>query len=213
MRSKPTSFARSGPRHRLFAWAWARGSPHYEPLVDEHKRRLFANVSGTVVEIGPGAGANLRLFPPHVRWIGVEPNVHMHAYLKREARDRNVSVDLRTGTAEHTGLDDGVADVVVSTLVLCSVDDPARALAEVRRILKPGGPFIFLEHVAAPPRTALRLLQRAIRAPWQCLADGCHPDRDTLAAIEAAGFERVEYERFRVPVPIVSPHVAGVAYK
>ena len=53
------------------------------------------------------------------------------------------------------------------------------------------------------------MLQRAIRAPWQCLADGCHPDRDTLAAIEAAGFERVEYERFRVPVPIVSPHVAG----
>jgi ubiquinone/menaquinone biosynthesis C-methylase UbiE len=148
-----------------------------------------------------------------VRWIGIEPNVYMHPYLRRRAAAIDINADLRVGLAEALDLPAQSADAVVSTLVLCSVDDVAATLREAQRVLKPGGRFVFLEHVAAPRGTPLRRAQQLIRPVWQRCVDGCHPDRETWRSLEAAGFAHLDYERFDAaqPMPIVCPHIAGTA--
>lgn len=111
-------------------------------------------------------------------------------------------------------VEDNSIDAVVSTLVLCSVDSLAATLQEVLRVLKPGGRFFFLEHVAAPQGTGLRRLQHWVQPLWKTLGDGCRPDRETWVTLENAGFERVDYQHFRANVPaIVSPQIIGVATK
>lgn len=199
---------------RLFAWMMHRESAFYEPLVADRKAALLGGLRGTVVEIGPGTGVNLRYLGPGVtRWVGVEPNRHMHPYLHRAAARQGRPVEVHAARAEHLPLPDGAADAVVSTLVLCSVADVAAVLAEVRRVLRPGGRFVFVEHVAAPRGSALSTVQRAVQPLWRCLAGGCHPHRHTAEAIAAAGFSRVEVEAFRLPLPVVAPHVAGWALR
>lgn len=179
-----------------------------------YKTRLFRELSGYVLEIGPGTGSNLPYFQGQpVKWIGIEPNPFMHAYLRDRATALGVPVDLRKGAAESLPAGDASVEVVVSSLVLCSVTDPQRVLAEILRVLKPGGKFIFIEHVAAPPGTGLRRLQQFVRPLWQRMGDGCHPDREIGRAIESAGFASVSIEPFDAPVPIVKPHIAGVAVK
>jgi hypothetical protein len=117
-------------------------------------------------------------------------------------------------------LPDRSADAVVVTLVLCSVEDIRAALTEVRHLLRPGGRFVFLEHVAAPAGTRLRRAQGLVRPAWRVIAghviaDGCHPDGETWADVDGAGFAAVHYERFRMTVPpplaFVSPAIAGTA--
>lgn len=210
-----TTEARGGARpawlRRLFAWATARGEATAARLYGDRKRALFADLAGAVLEIGPGAGANLPYFPRGIRWIGVEPNPFMHRHLREQAARLGLGVELRAGTAEQLPVPDASVDAVVGTLVLCSVADPEAALGEIRRVLRPGGRFIFIEHVAAPRGSRLRRVQQAIRPAWRFAADGCHPDRETRAAIEDAGFAAVRLEHFRAPVVVVGPHIAGVA--
>jgi ubiquinone/menaquinone biosynthesis C-methylase UbiE len=196
---------------RLHARLLATGCRRYDRSVEAHKRRLLGALAGTVVEIGPGAGANLRFYGPGVRWVGVEPNPWAHDYLRREAARVALEADVREGTAERLPAADASVDAVVSTLVLCTVGDVPRALAEVRRVLRPGGRFVFVEHVAAPAGTRTHRVQRLVRPVWPLLADGCHADRDTERTIRDAGFARVEVTRFRTPVPVIGPHIAGVA--
>jgi len=198
-------------RKRLVPWLLARGNVAYEHWIADRKRALFAGLSGTVVEIGPGAGANFPYFGPGVRWVGVEPNRYARPYLERAARQAGVPFELRSGDAERLPVDSGSADAVVATLVLCSVADEATALREIRRVLKPGGRYLFVEHVAAPAGTMRRRMQRWAKPVWRVIGDGCHPDRDTLRAIRAAGFARVEVEEFLAPAGLVAPHIAGVA--
>ncbi len=204
---------RIGRPGRLFAWCLERAGRRHESLLAERKRRLFVGLAGTLLEIGPGTGLNLPFYPRGIRWIGIEPNPYMHRYLRRRAASLGMPIDLRRGMAERTGLPDASVDAVVSTQVLCSVGDLGQVLAEVNRVLRPGGRFLFLEHVAAPPGTWLRRLQRWLRPAWQAVAAGCRPDRDIPAALRAAGFARIEMECFRVPAPVISPHIAGVAVK
>jgi SAM-dependent methyltransferase len=195
------------------AFALARFHGRYERLVADRKRHLFRDLRGTVLEIGPGTGPNFRHYPPDIRWIGIEPNRFMHPHLLRAAARAGLAVDLREGTAERLDAEDNSVDVVVSTLVLCSVGDLSAVLDEIRRVLRPGGRFLFLEHVADRPQTWTRRIQRMLRAPVRYLADGCHLDRETWLAIERHGFGDVAYQRFRLPVPVVAPHIVGVATK
>lgn len=178
-----------------------------------YKRSLLGSLEGRVVEIGPGSGVNLSYYPAGISWTGIEPNLHMHPYLRVEAQRLNMGIDLRTGTAERTGLPDATADSIVSTLVLCSVTDVAAALAEARRVLRPGGRFVFVEHVAAPPGTWTRRAQRLLRPLWRLAGGGCRPDQETAALVAAAGFAEVHIEHFRAPLPVVGPHIAGVAVR
>ncbi len=137
----------------------------------------------------------------------------MHDYLRKRAESLGIDVDIRRALAEQIDVAPESVDAVVSTLVLCSVADLPGALREVHRVLKPGGRFVFLEHVAAPRGTWLRHLQRLVRPAWRAVSAGCEPDRDIAAALRAAGFEHIEMDCFRVPAPVVSPHIAGVAVK
>lgn len=196
---------------KIFAHGLALGDRAQHRLYGARKRELFAGLDGTVVEIGPGTGVNLPYLPRGIHWIGLEPNPHMHDFLREELDQRGVDGELRSDPAQETGLPDNVADTVISTLVLCSVPDVQETLSELQRILRPGGQLLFIEHVAAPPGTWLRTLQRGIRPVWMRLGDGCHPDRDTGAALTSAGFSSVEYDRFDTGLPVVSPHIAGVA--
>lgn len=204
---------KAGLRQRVFAWALARFNTRYERFVSEYKRRLFADVSGNVLEIGPGTGANLRYLPNGVRWMGVEPNPFMQSYVREEAHKLGLPIEVRIGTADTLPAPDSSVDFVISTLVLCCVPSPQRCLHEVLRVLKPGGRFLFIEHVAAPRGTRLRCIQNLITPLWKRLGDGCHPNRETWIHIERAGFEKVTFETITAPTPIVSPQIVGVAAK
>ena len=198
---------------RFYAWGMGHVAHRYDALLSDRKVPLLSGVRGTVVEIGPGTGANFRYYPGGIHWIGVEPNRHMHPYLRRAAESVGFNIDVRSSRAESLDLADQSADAVVSTAVLCSVEDQSKALREIRRVLKPGGQFIFIEHVAAERGTVLSGIQHTIQPLWSCLADGCHPARETENKIAQAGFEPVRLERFRLPLGPIAPHISGIAIR
>lgn len=205
---------KAGLRQWIFAWALARFNTKYERFVLRYKDPLFADLSGTVLEIGPGTSVNLRyLRPDRVHWMGVEPNPFMQSYLYEEANKLGMLAEIRTGTADTLPVSDSSVDAVIGTLVLCCVPSLQRSLQEVLRVLKPGGRFLFIEHVAAPRGSRLRRIQDLVTPFWKRLGDGCHPNRETWIEIESAGFEEVAYERITVPAPIVGPQIVGVAVK
>ena len=208
----------AGFRKWMMVKLYTAAQKKFEPYIAERKKRLFADLSGTVLEIGPGNGANFPHLPDRVsRWIGIEPNPHMHAELRRAGALRGIEADFREVTTEGMDVGDASVDVVLSTLVLCSVPDPDAVVREIHRILKPGGRFVFLEHVAAPRGSGLRRLQRLAKPFWWYFADGCRPDRDLADVIRRSGFDDLTLHEFTVPkdvVPtVVSPHVAGMAVK
>lgn len=212
-RAAQRDFSRVTVRGRLQALGlrWAAGRMHR--TYGARKESLFADLPDTVMEIGPGAGANFRYYRPGTRVIAVEPASQMHGLLRREAERRGIELEIHSTPAESMPLDDASVDAVVSTLVLCSVSDPRGVLGEVRRVLRPGGQFIFIEHVASDPGTRLHRLQGWLRRPWAWVCEGCELRRNTGAIIRAAGFDSVDEERFRAfwrGWPI-SPHVAGIA--
>jgi SAM-dependent methyltransferase len=177
------------------------------------KRAAFAGLPQTVVELGSGSGANLQYLPPAARLIAIEPNPYMHDRLRRAAARRGVDLEIRDVVAERIDLPDASADAVISSLVLCTVGDPAAVLAEVRRVLRPGGRFSFAEHVVARKHTPTRWVQRAMRRPWAWVFEGCSCERDLASAIESAGFARVDIQRYRIHSPFLpfNTHIAGTA--
>ena len=177
------------------------------------KSRLFADLPGAVVEIGAGVGANFAYFKEGTRVIAVEPNPHMHPGLRRKARRRSLPLSILENGAEAIDLPDNSVDAVVCTLVLCTVGDPARVIDEVRRILKPGGHFIFIEHVAAPQKTWRRRLQDSLHGFWRYIFEGCNTNRDTGAMLQGAGFRNLQIEEYvmRSPFLPVNSQIAGAA--
>jgi SAM-dependent methyltransferase len=177
------------------------------------KKALFADLPPVVVELGAGAGASMRYLTSGTRLVAIEPNAHAHDALRRKAARYGIDLEIRSERAESTGLATESVDAVICTLVLCTVHDEAAALAEVRRILRPGGRFVFIEHVAADPGP-LRALQRLLRRPWRYVFDGCCLERDTAAAIAASGFTdvHIEHERLGGVFVPVWPQISGVAF-
>ena len=175
---------------------------------EDLRRRTLAGLAGTVVEVGAGDGANFHLYPDEVeRIVAVEPEPYLRERASGHADER---VELRDAVADHLPLSDGEADAVVFVLVLCTVDQDA-ALAEAHRVLRPGGELRFLEHVQAHDPGATRTVQRALDATvWPRLFGGCHVSRDTAAAIERAGFEITEIERFTFPEGSRGPESAAI---
>ena len=204
------------PRHPVrgrfnAAFFWVLDA-YINATLRRHKRRVLADLPETVVEIGPGVGANLRYIDRGAAVIAIEPNRYMHPQLIARADRLGVHLELLESSAEQTGLPDNSADAVISSLVLCSVGDPATALAEIRRILRPGGTFRFLEHVAAADGTPTRIVQRILRRPWGWVFEGCSCERNLESLIRAAGFSEVDIERYRIHSPFLpfNTHIAGV---
>ena len=185
--------------------------PRYKRL----KPNLLGALEGEVIEIGPGSGVNLKYYRDNVHWTGVEPNTFLHERIRRRAAALGIATRLLAGSAESLDPPDESADAVVGTLVLCSVGDQARTLAEVLRVLKPGGRYVFVEHVAAPLGTRTRRIQETWTPILRRLPGGCSPNRETRSAIERAGFGAVADERFELPTAlgIALAHVAGTAIK
>ncbi|GAB2900281.1 class I SAM-dependent methyltransferase [Streptomyces mayteni] len=179
-----------------------------------HRRRLLAGVRGRVLEVGAGQGRNFPHYPATAREVvALEPDDTLRAVAEREAVTAPVPVVVRPGHAGRLPGEDGEFDAVVFSLVLCSVDGQAAALAEAARVLRPGGQLRFYEHVRSPRRWAA-LLEDAVTPLWRRSAGGCHPNRDTETAIRRAGFTVDEVDHFAfAPTTLIPPisHVLGTA--
>ena len=180
-------------------------------------RRLTAGVAhGNVLEIGGGTGANLPFYPPDASITFIEPDPHMIRRLRRAIRKqgrkqgRQAAIVQRYG--ENLPFADGSFDAVVTTLHLRIVRDADAVIQEARRVLKPGGNYLFYEHVVSP-RSRGRWLQHKLNPAWKCLTTGCNLDRDLTASIRSAGFASVEIEAFDLSVglPVTIPNIVGVA--
>lgn len=204
--------------HPLFARFYARVSVAMDTRggVAAYRDELLDGLSGRVIEIGAGNGLNFAHYPRAVsEVVAIEPERRLRRLAVSAALRAEVPVDVAPGAAEALPVKSEAFDAAVASLVLCTVRDVPRALAELHRVLRPGGELRFFEHGLAPGRglaTAQRVLDRTV---WPALFGGCHTARDPLAAIEAAGFEMVAYRRFRLPekgprLPS-SPCVLGVA--
>lgn len=179
----------------------------------EMRRDLLAAANGRVLELGAGTGLNLDLYPPGVEeLVLLEPDPHMAKRLRATAAASSRSVSVGEAPAERLPFEDSSFDTVVSTLVFCTVPDPGEAVAEVARVLKPGGRLLFLEHVRAED-PKLAGWQDRLEKPWRFVGDGCHCNRDTVATIEASPLrlEGVEHAEFPKAPPIVKPLVHGSA--
>lgn len=205
--------ARTGWRQRLFARLNSAQAAAYDAMIAPYKRALLGGLTGTILEIGAGAGENFPYYALGIHWVGIEPNVYMHPFLLEAAARYGINGEMRTGLAEKLPFENASFDAVVATLVLCSVSDQSAALSEILRVLRPGGRYAFIEHVAAPERTHQRRMQRLIKPLWRAVLDGCEPDRDTEAALRQVGFSQIELQNFAAPVWLASPHIAGTATK
>jgi ubiquinone/menaquinone biosynthesis C-methylase UbiE len=176
-------------RHPIFARVFARMSEREERMGQaEHRCAMLAGVSGRVVELGAGNGINFRHYPAAVsEVVAVEPEPYLRERAEEAARRVTTAVTVVDGLGGALPFDDRSFDAAVASLVLCTVPDQPAVLSDLFRVVRPGGELRFYEHVrAADPRRAR--VQDAITPVWRLLGGGCHPNRDTAAAIEAAGF-------------------------
>ena len=180
------------------------------------RNELLTDLRGAVLEIGAGTGANLDHYRDLDRLVLAEPDDHMRRRLSAKVARTHPAVartvDLVSWPAEHIESEPHAFDAVVSTLVLCSVRDPKRSLQEIRRVLKPEGKLVFLEHVAADDPARL-VWQRRVEPLWKLVAGNCHLCRETARSIEDAGFrfDRITRESARKALPIVTPTIRGIA--
>jgi ubiquinone/menaquinone biosynthesis C-methylase UbiE len=197
---------------RFMAFVAARAEGGEE---DEIRRELLAGLRGRVIEIGSGSGPNFRLYPDTVsEVVAVEPEDYLRARAEEAAASSGRQIELVDALADQLPFPDASFDAAVVAQVLCSVPSQAVALAELRRVLRPGGELRFYEHVIArQPRYAR--FQRLAGRVTPHVAGGCHPDRDTGRAIADAGFEIERCRRFLFrPTPldvVVAPRILGAA--
>jgi ubiquinone/menaquinone biosynthesis C-methylase UbiE len=204
----------AGPWGRLFAaiydpvlWAGELGG------MRSRRRDLLALARGRTLELGSGTGLNLPYYPDDLdELILAEPAAPMRRRLQKAVRRSNRTATILDAAAERLPVDDGSVDTVVSTLVLCTVDQPVVVLDEIKRVLRPGGRLLFLEHVRADSAW-LAAWQDRLEKPWQQFAEGCRCNRATVKLIDAAGFS-VQHRSdgtWRAMPPIIRPIVAGSA--
>lgn len=206
-------------RHPIFARFYTRLSTAMEDNgVGEHRQQLLDGLAGSVLEVGAGNGLNFSHYPPTVtRVVAVEPEPHLRELAQISAGSASVPITILDGTAELLPVGDGDYDAVVATLMLCSVANPAAALSEMHRVLRPGGELRFMEHVLAESAGRRRIQRLADATCWPTCFGGCHASRDSVAAISAAGFSVRELVRYRLPDTRApwptAPHARGIAVR
>lgn len=176
------------------------------------RKALLERATGRVVELGAGTGLNLAHYPPEAReLILTEPEPAMRRRLERRVRRSERQAIVVGASAEELPFADRSVDTVVSTLVLCTVEQPNRALAEIARVLRPNGQLLFIEHVRAET-PALALWQDRLHVPWRRFACGCRCNRATVELMRARGFEvEASNGKWRAMPPIVRPLISGRA--
>ena len=177
------------------------------------RRDLLATASGDTLEIGAGTGVNLQYYPEGLgRLVLLEPDPGMRRQLASKVESRS-NTEICESPSEALPFPDGSFDTVVSTLVLCTAPDPGQALREIRRVLRPNGRFLFLEHVLDQESTGYARWQHWIEPIWKRCAGGCHLTRDTEQALHDAGFifTEITREKMRKSLPLIAPTVRGIA--
>ena len=203
--------------HKWFASIYDRMMARAErSFMRSVREEIVGGARGRVLEVGAGTGANFAYYNDHAEEIiATEPDPFMLERAKRRAEEVGRPMELRQASAEELPFEDGSFDTVVSTLVMCSVTDPARALSEVRRVLKPSGELRMFEHVRYEHAFGA-FWQDIITPVWRWFAAGCHPNRDTASLVREAGFEFVRLELTN-PLPLIPPmvfarpHITGIA--
>jgi SAM-dependent methyltransferase len=196
--------------HPIFARAWDLLMRLAPPHEKQNRSELVSRAAGRVLEVGAGTGVNFGRYRDASLVVAVEPEPMMARKARRRAAEATAPVRVLRGVAETLPFADGVFDTIVACNVLCSVADPARAAAELRRVLRPRGAIRIYEHVRSLSPRASRF-QDLIQPLWSGIAAGCHPNRDPVAALRRAGFV-VRYRRVSVgPLSPVRPHVLGTA--
>lgn len=198
----------------MIGWIYdllSRGAEKGE--MGERREALLASVEGDVLEIGAGTGWNLPHYRAATRVVAVEPDASMAKRLPEKLAQASVPVEVVTAQAESLPFPDASFDAVVSTFVLCSVEDPSRVLAELRRVLRPEARLVLLEHVRGDDRLAR--WQERLTPLHRRLAGNCHLNRDTRGAVAAAGFDVTDLRPTRIPGshPLVRSGLQGVAIK
>lgn len=185
-----------------------------EGLTDLRREQLMA-ATGEVLELGAGTGLNLEHYPAAVtRLVLTEPEPAMADQLKAKVEGDPRSIEVHVAPGERVPFADGSFDTVVGTLMLCTAPDPGAVLAEAARVLRPGGRYLFMEHVRAEDGTGTARWQDRLERPWMFLAGGCHPNRRTPETLEGSGLELIELRRGEMPKPagpLVRPLVIGSA--
>lgn len=188
-----------------------------EREVGARRDELLAGLTGRVLEIGAGNGIGFSHYPASVsEVVAIEPEPYLRARAEEAAASAPVPVRVLPGTAEALDVPDGSFDAAVASLVLCSVPDQPRALRELRRVLRAGAELRFFEHVRAPTPGKARVQALADGSRiWPAVSGGCHCNRDTPVAIEAAGFRITQLKRFDVgpSLTLTNPHVLGRALR
>ena len=196
----------------LFATWYDLLNSGVEGRVVPYRKRTAGNAWGDVLEIGGGTGANLPYYPVSANITFIEPDTHMVRKLRRNIVRHKRSAAIVQQGGESLPFADASFDTVVTTLVLCMVSDADAVVREARRVLRPGGAFLFYEHVVSPRRRG-RWWQHRLNPAWKCLTTGCNLDRDLTASIQNAGFTSVELEAFDLSVrlPVTIPNIVGIA--
>ncbi len=202
--------------HPIFARLWERMALMSERRgAHEHRRKLLDGLTGRVIEVGAGQGTNFTYYPTSVEQVvAIEPEAYLRRRAHQAATSAPVSITVLDDVAENLPGEDGSFDAGVVALVLCSVSAQDRALAELSRVIRPGGELRFYEHVIGRNPLLARFLRFADATFWPRVFGGCRPIYDTEAAIERAGFVIEGCERFTfspVPLPPPLPHILGVA--
>lgn len=204
-------------QHSIFASIYSRGMHRYEDFIAQRKQKLFEGIHGHVLEIGPGPGGNFRFFSDVKSWVGVEPNQAMISILEQNLESSRLTGEIQQQSASHLTWPENHFDFVVGTLVLCSVDRPESVLKEVKRVLKPGGRYLFIEHVRDPSWKLRQRVQRFLRFGWKITAAGCRTDLDSYKLIGENGFSEVDAEQFEASSWVIpwflTPHISGIATK
>jgi ubiquinone/menaquinone biosynthesis C-methylase UbiE len=200
--------------HPIFARVFDRLSRLVEKEAGVYRDELVAGLHGRVLEVGAGNGTNFSRYPSTVDGVvALEPEAYLRRKAEAAARDTSVRVSVLGGRASPLPFEDGSFDAAVASLVLCTVPDPADALGELRRVLKPGGELRFMEHVRAEGPLKSGVQRWLDRGLWPHLLGGCHCARDTVSAIQAAGYrlERVRSYSLGPSWIVANPHVIGSA--
>jgi len=199
---------------RAFAALYDRSLKGTEEAgLGEMRRELLADAEGRTIEMGAGTGVNLDLYPDAVTELVLcEPDPHMARRLRGHLAEAGRRATVAEEPAERLPFPDDSFDTAICTLVLCTIPDPAAALAELARVLRPGGRMLFIEHVRSEDPGTARWQDRLER-PWRFLGKGCHCNRDTLATIASSPLEpdAAEHDRMPKAPPIVRPLIRGSA--
>lgn len=206
-------------RKRLFARFMKNDEEFSFQQYKDKKHDLFRNLNGKVLEIGPGTGVNFPFYTKEIEWFGIEPNPAMQTFLIEKAESLDFDISKLYMSLKDTQIKDNYFDSVVSTLALCSVPNLQDMLEDILKVLKPGGSYLFIEHVIDKPWKFRRCIQNIVPyTPWRYFSDGCNPNRDIGHAIRNCGFTEVNITEYMqegegVILSITRPHIYGYAIK